>query len=50
MAVSPTTPIATQEKQSPYDIYRDVFRALFDELAARKIHIEQILPENDPNK
>lgn len=50
MAVSPTTPIASQEKQSPYDIYRDVFRALFDELAARKIHIEQILPENDPNK
>lgn len=45
-----TTPIAAQEKQSPYDIYRDVFRALFDELAARKIHIEQILPESDPNK
>lgn len=50
MVTPDTAPTTTKEKQSPYDSYRDIFRALFDELASRKIHIEQILPENDPNK
>ena len=47
-AVKPTdNPVATEDKQSPYDLCRECFRALFDEMESRNIHIAQISPESD---
>lgn len=47
-AVKPSdNPVATEDKQSPYDLCRECFRALFDEMESRNIHIAQISPESD---
>lgn len=34
-------------KQVAYNTYREIFRALFDEMESRNIHIAQISPESD---
>lgn len=47
-AVKPIdNPVATEDKQSPYDLCRECFRALFDEMESRNIRIAQISPESD---
>lgn len=43
----PQVPAPAQQKPSSYDTYRAIFRALFDELAAMEIHIEQVSPPSN---
>lgn len=43
-------PDAPQEEKAPYDTYREIFRALFDELQSRQIYIGQAPQEGGPDE